>query len=129
MGATNSCHAQWQLVAGDTASALCRLCSFSESQLAARNSPQWVHTVLFLLRLHVVHLISPYSPDIFPRQSPILQSASIYQCVGRSTAGSRHQQPRHAAHPTMSVVSSKNLYSGTSKLLGAGPLRALPDTS
>lgn len=36
---------------------------------------------------------------------------------------------RQTAHPTIILVSSRNLYSGTSRLYGAGPLRILPDAS
>ena len=36
---------------------------------------------------------------------------------------------RLAPHPTIILVSSRNLYSGTSRLYGAGPLRILPDAS
>lgn len=33
------------------------------------------------------------------------------------------------AHPTIKVFSSMNLYSGTSRLVGAGPLRTRPEVS
>jgi len=68
----------------------------------------------------------PLRPPSRSLPLPFPPTSGEKRCIAQQQEGEEEKATSPSLYPTSSVFSSRNLYSGTSRFVGAGPLRILP---